>query len=626
VVTTVSQFSSDEQPPWQVHLVTGKDVPDETAQVPILEYLDPKPAEWPEADFILGNPPFLGNKRMRDVLGDGYSEALRRTYPDVPDSVDFVLYWWHKAASAIQSGRTRRFGLITTNSLTQTFNRRVIAHHTSGKEPIKLLWAIPDHPWTDEGAAVRIAMTVVGMEGHPWLGYVVEERNADTPEAEAEAVKIDGCSVDVIHEDLTGGADIVGTPPLMANLGVSFRGYLLSGKGFIVSSRQWKSWGYPARVHPFMNGRDIMDIPREVMVIDLFGLSRDEASKECPGPYQYVFENVKPERDQNNRASLKDNWWIFAWPRPVMRRALNGLIRYIATTYTAKHRVFQFLEAKVAPDDMVVVIASSDAFHLGVLSSKPHLVWALISGSTLEDRPRYNNSRCFDPFPFPDVKDSQKVVIRDLAERIDAHRKGAQARGVTITGMYNLRQKLRSGNPFTAQERTQHELAQTEILRQLHDELDQAVLDAYGWPADIQDAEILERLVALNRERAVEEARGFVRWLRPDYQCPQTSQQEAQPILGLETKPEEKPAMFAPAIVTQPWPKDLKDQLAALRALLLSSDHLWTLEEVGAAFKSRGRYRESIQAHLGLLSDLGVLDALETADGVRFHRPQAIGA
>ena len=193
---------------FKTHPVTGKPVPDETAQTPILEYLEPKPAKWPEADFIVGNPPFLGNKRMRDALGDGYSEALRKTYPDVPDSVDFVLYWWHKAAEAVRSGRTRRFGLITTNSLTQTFNRRVIAHHCGAKkQPLKLLWAIPDHPWADEGAAVRIAMTVGGREGKPWLGHVVEERSADTPEAEAEAVRVEGHGVEVIHEDLSAGCE-----------------------------------------------------------------------------------------------------------------------------------------------------------------------------------------------------------------------------------------------------------------------------------------------------------------------------------------------------------------------------------------------------------------------------------
>jgi len=608
------------------HPVTGKGVPDEAAQVPILEYADPKPAAWPEADFIVGNPPFLGNKRMRDVLGDGYSEALRKTYPDVPDSVDFVLYWWHKAAEAVRHGKVRRFGLITTNSLTQTFNRKVIAHHTGGKDPLRLLWAIPDHPWADEGAAVRIAMTVGGMEGHPWLGRVAKEADGDNPEAEAEAVKIDGFTVEVIHENLSAGANVASLSPLASNRQIANRGMTLVGKGFLLNDVGYKRLEKPSIAFPILSGRDITDEPRGLRAIDAFGYSED-ALRETFGPvWQHLFETVHPERIQNNRESYRLKWWIFAEPRTQFRPALNGLGRYIFTPRTAKYRTFVFVPTGTLGDSEIVIFASDDAYILGVLSSRVHSEWSHATGSTLEDRPRYNNSRCFDPFPFPDPNESQKRVIRNISERLDAHRKAAQARGVTITGMYNLLQRLRQSEPFTPAEREQHTNAQTEILRQLHDELDQAVLDAYGWPADIQDAEILERLVALNRERAAEEARGLVRWLRPDYQCPQASRAGAQPVLGLETAPEEKRAIPVPVIVAQPWPKDLKDQLAALRGLLLSSDHLWTLEEVGAAFKSRGRYRESIQAHLGLLTDLGVLAALDTAKGIRFHRPQAIGA
>ena len=313
---------------------------------------------------------------------------------------------------------------------------------------------------------------------------------------------------------------------------------------------------------------------------------------------------------------------------------------------------------------MLIAIASDDAFHLGVLSSRVHMAWALAAGALMGvgNTPRYSKSRCFDPFPFPEATEPQRAVIRDLAERLDAHRKAAQGRGATITGMYNLLVKLRSGEPFNDREREQHEVAQTEILRQLHDELDVAVIEAYGWkekqgnhrltpmntdncnedqafigvhrsssvvkeafsPVVLSDAEILERLVALNKERAAEEARGLVRWLRPEYQAPQTVPLAAKPML------EEEGALASeakgPSIEPQPWPKDLKDQLGALRAVLTSSARLWTLEAVAQAFKSRGRYRESIAAHLDLLTDLGMLSRVDTVDGPRWHRPQAMGA
>ena len=605
------------------HPVTGLEVPDETAQVPLHELLNARPAPWPEADFIVGNPPFLGNARMRDALGDGYAEALRAAYPDVPDTVDLVLYWWHKAAEAVRSGHTRRFGLITTNSLRQVKQRGVITHHTTAKNPLKLLWAIPDHPWTDEGAAVRIAMTVGGVAGQPWLGNVVEEGAGDTPENEAQAVKVEGLDVDLINDDLSVGANVADTIALKANAGLAWAGVQLYGAGFIVTPEQWEAWGRPEVVHPYVNGRDLMDRPRGVMVIDFYGLTSEEAKRKFPGPYQHVYEHVKPERDQNRREPIRNNWWLFGWVREGLRASTKGQSRFIVTVETAKHRVFQFLNSEVRPDNMVTAIASSDAFHLGVMSSRVHVTWTLASGGVLEDRPRYNKTRCFEPFPFPEATEPQKAVIRDLAERLDAHRKAAQERGATITGMYNLLTKLRSGEAFTPQERAQHEVAQTEILRQLHEELDAAVADAYDWPVDLPDADILVNLVALNKERAAEEARGVVRWLRPDYQAPETVQPVTTRIIELEPEVETPAAI---GLEPRPWPKDLKAQLAALREVLLSTGNLWSPEAIAQAFKSRGRYRESIAAHLDLLTDLGMLSRVETPDGPRWHRPQAIGA
>lgn len=611
---------------FKAHPVTGKDVPDEAAQVPVVELVDPRPSPWPEADFIVGNPPFLGNYRMRDALGDGYVVALRTAYPDVPDTVDFVLYWWHKAAEAVRSGRTRRFGLITTNSLRQVLQRSIIVHHVNGKNAMKLLWAIPDHPWTDEGAAVRIAMTVGGLEGQPWLGRVVQEDAGDTPESEAAAVKVEGIAVDLINEDLSAGANVAGARALKANGGLSSPGMKLHGAGFIVTPETWQAWGRPGIVHPYRNGRDLTDAPRGVMVIDLFGLTEGQARDRYPAVYQHVREHVKPERDQNNRAAYRDNWWIYGEARSSFRPALAGQPRYVATVETAKHRVFMFLDGATVPDNMIIAIASSDAFHLGVLNSHLHEKWALASGALMGvgNTPRYSKSRCFDPFPFPEATEPQKAVIRALAERLDAHRKAAQDRGATITGMYNLLAKLREGVAFTAPERAQHEAAQTEILRQLHDELDSAVTEAYGWPEDLSEAEILERLVVLNKERAAEEARGLVRWLRPEYQAPEAAQPVAATLLPEETDFES--VASGPAAEPQPWPKELKAQLAGLRGVLLASGRLWTMEAVAQAFKSRGHYRESIAAHLDLLTDLGMLSRVETPGGPRWHRPQAMGA
>lgn len=168
------------------HPVTGEDVPDDTARVAVERYVNPRKAEWPQADFVVGNPPFLGPGRMRAAFGDGYTDAVRDTYPEVPESSDYVMYWWHKAGELLAAGQIRSFGLITTNSIRQAFARRVIeafvgSAEDSAKTPISIAFAIPDHPWVDsaDGAAVRIAMTVASRGNKPGqLSEVIAESQA----------------------------------------------------------------------------------------------------------------------------------------------------------------------------------------------------------------------------------------------------------------------------------------------------------------------------------------------------------------------------------------------------------------------------------------------------------------
>jgi len=193
---------------------------------------------------------------------------------------------------------------------------------------------------------------------------------------------------------------------------------------------------------------------RGVKVIDLVGLAIEDVRLRFPEVYQWVYERVKPERDQNNRDAYRLSWWIFGEPRANFRPALNGLPRYISTVETAKHRVFVFLDASIRPDNMLVNIAHDDAWVLGVLSSRIHVTWALAAGGTLEDRPRYNKGVCFDRFPFPDGTDARKQAIRDLGEQLDAHRKRQQAAHLelTLTGMYNVLAKVRGGEVLTGAE------------------------------------------------------------------------------------------------------------------------------------------------------------------------------
>ncbi|WP_338402025.1 class I SAM-dependent DNA methyltransferase [Paragemmobacter straminiformis] len=602
------------------HPVTGEAVPDPQARVQVWDYVKPRPAAWPEADFIVGNPPFIGASRMRDALGDGYTEAIRKAYPRVPDSADFVMFWWEKAALAARAHKDgrgcRRFGLITTNSLRQTFNRKVLdAHLNDPKTPLGLVFAIPDHPWVDagEGAAVRIAMTVAekGRITGRLLTVTAETKTEEGAEgrdvtlAEAQGT---------IQADLRVGADVAGAKALRANDKISTRGVMLFGAGFIVTRERAKALGLASNqevarvIKDYCNGRDLLGISRKVMVIDLWGYSEGQVQSRVPTVFQHLKDTVWPERQSNNRESRKRRWWLFGEPLGPFRPALDEIGRYIVTVETAKHRIFQFLPEGTLPDNMLVAIASPEAWILSVLSSRFHVAWALTAGGTLEDRPRYNKSRCFDPFPFPDPTEAQRAALRALGEELDAHRKERQKAHpkLTLTAMYNVLEKLRAGERIEGKDREVYDQGLIGLLKDIHDRIDAAVAAAYGWPADLTDEDILIRLVALNRARAAEEAQGMVRWLRPDYQNPAG---RAAVATGQQTALDIGPAE---STAKAPWPKTLPEQIAAVRA---------TLSDLGTATPEQVA-RQFLRARAGsvqpLLESLSALGQARIVEGGRF--------
>lgn len=392
---------------------------------------------------------------------------------------------------------------------------------------------------------------------------VTEERpgSDDVPEVELNRTLGD------INADLTIGAPPDAALPLRANEGLSSRGMALHGAGFIVSPEKacalglGRVLGLEKHLRPYLNGRDLTQRSRGMMVIDLDGLSEQQVRRAFPDVYQHVLAHVKPERDQNNEPYRRENWWLFGRNNALLRSALRGLPRYIATVETAKHRVFCFLPATVLPDNMLVCIASDDALHLGVLSSRIHVAWALAAGGTLEDRPRYNKTRCFDPFPFPLASPAQRAAIAAIAEELDAHRRTRLDANpnLTITGLYNVLEKLRAGAPLTDAEREIHDQGHVSILRDLHDRLDREVAAAYGWRPDLSAPEIVARIVALNATRRAEEAGGVIHYLRPDFQAPGATTRAVQTALDV---PEQETAD------TTPWPSHYPDQFITLRAAL----------------------------------------------------------
>jgi hypothetical protein len=641
---------------FKTHPTTGSQVPDETAVLPQWQYIRPRQAKWPQTDYVVGNPPFIGASTLRAALGDGYVIALRSVWPEVPESADFVMHWWSRAAQLAAKGKLRRFGLITTNSLRQTFNRRVV--QSAIDAGLQLTFAIADHPWVDNanGAAVRIAMTagLAAKNANNAEGRLLSVTSEVTGEhGEVNVVLVE--KTGLIHADLSVGADVATAQSLQSNQDLSNRGVQLFGAGFILTPEEAAQLGLghvagaERLIRDYRNGRDLTDSPRGVKVIDAFGLTAEQLRSDFPAVYQWLIERVKPERDANNRASYRNNWWIFGEPRKVLRIQIAGLPRYIATVETAKHRTFQFLDASILPDNKLIAIATADAFALGILSSQLHGAWALAAGSTLEDRPVYVKTTCFETFPFPDADTGLTPALREkiasLAEQIDAHRKRQQAAhpGLTLTGMYNVLEALRQaqgerggeGRALTAKEQTIHTQGLVAVLKSLHDELDAAVLAAYGLPDRIPTDALLQALVQLNAQRAREEATGHIRWLRPEFQDPaqrnttpnllQNNERLAQIPQGLQadlalenapTSASISTLTTAPnntanainatrAVSPQPWPADLPAQVKAVAHVLQSAPQALSLPEIEAHFKGRGPWKNSLPRILETLEALG---------------------
>ncbi len=602
------------------HPVTGEEVPDPDARVPVYAYTNPRPAAWPEADFIVGNPPFIGNKRMRKVLGDEYTLALRSVYKKVSKSADYVMYWWYKSAEFVKNGVSERFGLITTNSITQPFNRKTIHQFLSSHPPLSIVFAIPDHPWVDstDGAAVRIAMTVCKFGKCIGGLNLVESEQANKESGENLTTLSE--KKGLIHEDLTVGVDTNKAVLLKSNERLAYQGVIPLGDGFRLTADMLTKFGYspnslPDVVKPYLIGSDVVQRFEEKYVIDFFPLTKEEALLRYPELFNHLLINVKPYRDQNKRPARRDRWWLFAEAGSTFRPALVNLNRYVVTCRTAKHRIFSFIPGVYMPDAKIVFVAVDSAHLLGVLSSRIHVIWSNSMGGWLGvgNDSNYNHSDCFNKYPFPVPTDPQKSRIRELGERLDAHRKRQQAQypDLTLTDLYNVLEKERAGEALTEKERRTHERGLIGLLRQLHDELDAAVADAYGWPADLPEAEILERLVQLNAQRAAEEAAGHIRWLRPEYQSP-----GAQP--GIQTRlldDEAEEAAPSPAVLRS-WPDQLPAQAAALRDVLTVLGHPADLSTIAAAFegKATAKRKADIERLLETMMVLGQVERGE--DGV----------
>ena len=473
---------------------------------------DGSAAVWPRADVVIGNPPFLGGKLLRSLLGDGYVDRLFAAYRDcVPPEADLVTYWVAKAWTLVATGQVARSGLVATNSIRGGANRRVIAPIIADGV---IFAAWDDEPWVIDGAAVRVSI-------------ICFQRDKVT------TCRLNGRPVPQINADLTGTElDLTRVAVLTENAAVAFMGDTKGG-AFDVPGELARKWlllprnpngkANSAVLRPWVNGMDLSRRGADKWIIDFGWEMSEEQAALFEAPFVHVHENVKPVREHNNRDLYRRNWWRHVEPRPGMWARVSKLRRYIATPRVARHRVFVWLNSEVCPDSATIAIARDDDVTFGILHSRFHEQWSLQLGTSLEDRPRYTPSTTFETSPFPDrltpelpaddvAVDPRGQAIADAARRLNALRDqwlnpadlvirkpevvagypdrvlpkdetaAKELKGRTLTSLYNARPQW---------------------LANAYAELDAAVAAAYGWPAEISKEDALARLYALNQDRTV---------------------------------------------------------------------------------------------------------------------------
>lgn len=476
-------------------------------------------AEWPVAHAVVGNPPFLGNKKMIAELGEEYTIKLRKAWPQVPSGVDLVCYWFAKAWTAMAAGHLHRAGLVATNSIRSGANRDVLKPIVANG---RIFEAWSDEPWTVDGAAVRVSM--ISFEQDHDGGALLNGIQTGRIFADLEAER--------------GGVDLTSAKPQRENIRTAFMGDTKSGD-FDIDGTKAREWlrlpvnptGKPNSdvLRPWLNGMDIVRRPTGKWIIDFgWDMSEFEASI-YEAPFEHVQKYVKPQRAENKRDSYRKLWWRHVEPRQGMWRAIGERSRYLATCRVAKHRLFVWVSRSSVPDSRIIVIARDDDTSFGILHSRFHEIWSLALGGWhgVGNDPQYTPSLGFETFPFPEG------LTPDIPAAAYAADPRAQAIAVAAFRLNELRDnwlnpadlvrhepEVVAGYPdriLPIDETAARLLAKRTLtnlynarpawLDHAHRALDAAVADAYGWGVDVRagtltDDEILARLFRLNQQRS----------------------------------------------------------------------------------------------------------------------------
>ncbi len=490
----------------------------------------PVEPEWPEAEVIIGNPPFLGGQKIKREFGSKYTKSIRFLYKNrVPDAADLVTFWFERARGQIKQGNAKRAGLIATQNIRGEASRPVLDQI---QIDCNIFMAWSDRPWVLDGAAVRVS--IVGFD-----------------DGTETMMILDGIPVQNINSNLSTGLDLAQATSLKENEALGFMGIIRNGpfelseqeaKLMLATQNKNSAYSNSQVIKRWIRGLDLTDRPKNTWIID-FGTEMSlQKAENYELPIEYLRTHVKPIRNTKDVDKIREEWWLFEGRRSGMRKALEGLQRFIATTLVGKHRLFKWFEISTIPDARVVVIARDDDYFFGVLHSRAHELWALEKAAIHGDgkdggRPTYNVTTCLASYPFPwppgqepgEAEDPHVAAIAQWARALVAWRdnwlnpprEGMYA-GLgtaydklvakrTLTNLYNglvyYRETVKAGQLFDRAEfdkvtRKSVTPADIQELDDIHAALDTAVLDAYGWPHNLTDEQILERLLALNLERA----------------------------------------------------------------------------------------------------------------------------
>ena len=479
-------------------------------------------AEWPDAEFIIGNPPFLGGKRLRKELGDAYVDLLREIFAGRVDAAsDLVSYWFDKARRQIEGGATARAGLVATNSLRGGANRTVLEQVA---EQVGIFDAWSDEPWMVEGAAVRVSIVCFGSD---------------------DDARLNGIMVAKVRPDLTADGFISeSVARLTENADACFEGGQPHGP-FDIGGGLAREWlraplNPNARpnsdvIRPYLNAADVVRRPADRWIVDVSIFNRETDVSYFERPFAHLQREVQPVRVRSPIKAKRDRWWVHHRSRPALRSAVAKLERAIVTPVVAKHRLFTWVTPLVWASNLVDVIARDDDTTFGILHSRFHEAWSLRLGTWLGvgNDPRYTPTTTFETFPFPEgltpnipaadyATDPRAIRIAAAAKDLDQKRRAwlnppdlvdivpeivpTAAPGEAPVKYPDriLPKSEEAAEILKTRTLTKLYNERPQWLADLHAELDRAVAAAYGWPEDIATDDALARLLALNLERAAQ--------------------------------------------------------------------------------------------------------------------------